>query len=81
MDTPRPITAGFLHELAGDDCIQLGIYASGEPILARVTGDGCEVLEISEEGELVRYRGLEGFLLHQKLRRADGDFELDAWMK
>lgn len=80
MDRPRLETREFIREHAGDS-VRLGIFASGEPIVARLSGTGrCEVVMIDEEGIPYRYRGLEGFLLDLQTR-APGRFELDDWMK
>ena len=81
MDAPRLETREFIKQHAGES-IRLGIFASGEPIVARRSGTGsCEVVMIDEEGVPYRYRGLEGFLLDLQMRAPGDDFELDGWMK
>ena len=82
LEQPRRITTGHLQKVVRNS-IQLGTYASGEPILARtVKGSSrCEVIMIDEEGALSRYRGLEGFLLDLKARAKGDEFELDQWME
>jgi hypothetical protein len=80
MAPPKLETREFIREHAGD-AIQLGIFASGEPIVARLSGAGsCEVVMIDEEGVPYRYRGLEGFLMDLQMR-APGAFELDDWLE
>jgi len=79
MQRPELETREFIREHAGE-AVKLGIFASGEPIVARIAGVGsCEVVMIDEEGVPYRYRGLEGFLADLQ-QRSDGEFELDAWM-
>ncbi|PRP90313.1 hypothetical protein ENSA5_65600 [Enhygromyxa salina] len=82
--SPQPVTHGFIRELVGDS-LQLGIFASGEPIVARRSGSSrCEVMMIEEEGIPCRYRGLEGFLADLQMRASELDdwtFELDAWQR
>ena len=81
MAPPKPDTRPFVRELAGE-CVGIGIFASGEPILARLAGgDETEVVMIDEEGQPYRYRGLEEFLSDLQMRApSDSTFELDAWL-
>ncbi|HVI03730.1 MAG TPA: hypothetical protein VM869_33790 [Enhygromyxa sp.] len=80
MEPPKLESREFIREHAGD-AISLGTFASGEPILARLSSSpSCEVVMIDDEGVPYRYRGLEGFLLDLQLR-ADGAFELDDWIE
>lgn len=79
MATPKLENRESIREHAGES-VQLGTFASGEPIVARMHGAGsCEVVMIDEEGIPYRYSGLEGFLLDLQMR-APGEFELDDWM-
>jgi hypothetical protein len=79
MATPKLETREFIRKHAGES-VQLGIFASGEPIVARMHSAGsCEVVMIDEEGVPYRYSGLEGFLLDLKMR-APGELELDEWV-
>jgi hypothetical protein len=78
MNAPKLETREFVLKHAGES-VQLGIFASGEPIVARLGSAGsCEVVMIDEEGIPYRYRGLEGFLMDLHMR-APGKFELDDW--
>lgn len=74
---PRLETAPHLTKLVGQ-ALSIGTFASGEPILARLSGAGsCEVVMIDEEGQLYRYRGLEGFFADLERRKPDDwDWEL-----
>lgn len=81
MAAPRVVEHPFIVEQAGES-LHLGIFASGEPIVARRGGGGpsTQVVMIDEEGIPYRYSGLEGFLMDLQMRAPDDDFELDAWM-
>lgn len=81
MAAPRVEDRAWIREHAGD-CLAIGSFASGEPILAR-HGGGAEtqIVMIDEEGQPYRYRGFEGFLADLKMRSPDdSEFELDAYL-
>lgn len=79
MAPPKPETREFIRKHTGE-AIQLGTFASGEPIVGRLQGAGdCQVVMIDEEGIPYRYSGIEGFLLDLQMR-APSKFELDDWM-
>lgn len=79
MAPPKLETREIVRRHTGD-AIDLGTFASGEPIAARLQGVGnCEIVMIDDEGLPYHYRGLEGFLLDLQLRASEG-FELDEWM-
>jgi hypothetical protein len=82
MDRPTLVEREFIRKHAGDS-IQLGIFASGEPIVARLNSSGsCEVVMIDEEGVPYRYYGLEGFLADLQMRTPNSaKFDLDDWLR
>mgnify|MGYP006979935787 CR=1 FL=1 len=81
MSPPKIVTHPYILEHTGES-LQIGIFASGEPILARRGGAGVstQVVMIDEEGVPYRYHGLEGFLADLQMRAPGDDFDLDAWM-
>lgn len=83
MVPPSLVTREFIRKEVGE-AVQLGTFASGEPIVARLGGSSrCDVVMIDEEGHPYRYYGLEGFLQDLRMRASENyeaKFELDAWL-
>ncbi|MEM9069824.1 MAG: hypothetical protein AAGE52_15025 [Myxococcota bacterium] len=79
MASPTLVTREWILDLVGSS-LQIGIFASGEPILGRLRNTSKSIVMIDEEGVPYEYHGLEGFLSDLQMRAPKDDFALDEWM-